>query len=244
LSRSFEESAARERRTKTDLVKVAKYIGEIGPKINQVAKLSNQSKESVRYRYHKLIINKGIAIQACPNYQRLGFARLIVFAKLAPEFENEAAKVFTEMSEFCYLHSFTRNILSQEYTIHIVVPMQLKEESALLFRKLREVGLFTEVKVLEFAEVRNPPMKAEYYDFGNESWEFEWPQRDLEHPIPFSVKHEEVEKYDRYDLLILKELEKDASRNLIKMADNVQVSFRVLQAHYLNHVAGRGLVRS
>jgi hypothetical protein len=189
-------------------------------------------------------LNKGMTIQATPNYPRLGFTRLIVFARLAPEFESWAAAIFTSMSEGCYLRSFTRSIIEHEYIIHVAAPKQLKEECSAVFLRLRDAGLFTECRVLEFEEIRNPPMKAEFYNFPNETWKFQWPKSDDERPTIVHRTHEKVEKYDRFDLLILKELEIDANRSLVQISRRVNVPARMLQFHYLRHVVGRNLVRA
>jgi hypothetical protein len=52
-----------------------------------------------------------------------------------------------------------------------------------------------------------------------------------------------VEKYDRVDLLILKELDIDANRTLVKMVENVKVSLNALEFHYRDHVKARGLIK-
>jgi DNA-binding Lrp family transcriptional regulator len=244
LSQPAEDSQARERRVNHELAKVARCVGEIGPRINQVAESSGQFKESVRYRYRKFFLDKGISVQASPDYSKLGFTRLVIFAKLSPELESRADDIFLRMSEYCYLHSFTRTILSKEYVLHVALPRKLKEDCVSLFRKLRGVGLFSELKILEFEEMRNPPMKAEFYDFNNEMWMFDWPEPGNLDPIPVSIRREEAEKYDRLDLLILKELEIDANRTIVQIAENVGANPRALQFHYLNHVKRRGLIRS
>jgi hypothetical protein len=227
-----------------ELVDVAKHIGRVGPRINEVARLSRQYKESVRYRYRKFFVKKGITIQATPNYLKLGFARVVIFAKLTPEFESRATDIFIMMSEICYLRGFTRTLLEHEYIIHVAVPKRLKEECASVFRGFCELGLFAECKVLEFEEMKNPPMKAEFYNFTTETWKFQWPKTYDDKPTFIPKMREQVEKYDRFDLLILKELEIDANRNLVQMAERVNAPFRTLQFHYLNHVKQRNLVRA
>jgi len=227
-----------------DVAKLAKCIGEVGPKINEIARLTQQHKESARYRYHKFFLDKGITIQATPNYSKLGLGRLIIYAKFADEFEPLATAILSAMSELCYLHSFTRTILSHEYVIQVVVPRDLLGQCASLFKKFCEIGLFTQLKVLEFAEVRNPPMKANYYDFSTGSWSFDWPPKEGKALSFVSSTRQEIEKYDRLDLLILKELEIDANRTVVKMAENVQVNFKTLEFHYIDHVEARGLIKA
>ena len=244
MSDSFEDSQARRQRLNDELADVAKHIAQVGPRINEVARRSQQYKESVRYRYRKFFLKKGIPIQASPNYPRLGLIRLVVLAKLAPELESRAAAIFTSMSDSCYLRSFTRTIIEHEYIIHVAVPKQLKDECSAAFKRFLDAGLFTECRILEFEDFRNPPMKTEFYNFRDETWKFQWPKPGDEKPTLPLKTHEKIERYDRFDLLILKELEIDANRKLVQISKRVGVPVRLLQFHYLKHVEGRNLVRA
>ncbi|HEV2389086.1 MAG TPA: hypothetical protein VGS04_00015, partial [Nitrososphaerales archaeon] len=162
---------------------------------------------------------------------------------LARSCEANAKSIFTALCELCYLHSFTRVMLSGEYVIHVAVPSELSERCAAVYTALRESGLFTELEILEFDEMRNPPMKPELFDFTRGTWSFGWSSaRAKGAKLPLSVKPK-VEKYDRVDLLILKELDIDASRTLVKMVENVKVSLNALEFHYRDHVKTRGLIK-
>jgi len=145
LASSSESSQERRQRLNKELADVAKHLGLIGPRINEVARLSHQHKESVRYRYRRFFVTKGITIQATPNFAKLGITRLIIFAKLAPELENQAVTIFTFMNEACYLRSFTRVLPSHEYIIHVAVPKSLRNQCSDVFMRFHEAGLFTEL---------------------------------------------------------------------------------------------------
>ena len=85
-------------------------------------------------------------------------------------------------------------------------------------------------------------MKPESFDFIRGKWSFDWKSarvKDMKLPLNGRPK---VEKYDRTDLLILKELDIDASRKLVKMAENVKVNLNALEFHYREHVQARGLI--
>lgn len=231
------------RRLNQELVRMAHCLAEVGPNINQIARITQQYKETVRYRYHRFLEGQGITVQAIPNYSKLGFKRLIIIAKLAGSSEANAESIFMELCEYCYLHSFTRVLLTGQYVIHVAVPSELAERCSAVYQSLHESGLFTEMEILEFDEMRNPPMKPELFDFVRGTWSFDWDSiraKDVELPLTVRPK---VERYDRVDLLILKELDIDASRTLVKMAANVKVSLNALEFHYRDHVKARGLIK-
>jgi len=231
------------RRLNRELVQMAHSLAEVGPNVNEIARQTGQYKETVRYRYHRFFLDKGITVQAAPSYPRLGFKRLIVVAKLARSCEANAKSIFTALRETCYLHSFTRVMLSGEYIIHVAVPLELAERCASVYRALHESGLFEELEILEFERMRNPPMKPEFFDFIRGTWSFDWSSaRAKGTKLPLSVRPK-VEKYDRVDLLILKELDIDASRTLVKMVENVNVSLKALEFHQQSHVKSRGLIK-
>jgi len=99
------------------------------------------------------------------------------------------------------------------------------------------------LETFEFEHMRNTPMKPEFFDFVKGTWSFDWDSaREKGVKLPLSAKPK-VEKYDRVDLLVLKELDIDAGRTLVKMVENVKVSLNALEFHYRDHVKARGLIK-
>ncbi len=234
---------SRRRGLNEELVIMARCLAEVGPNVNEIARRTGQFKETVRYRYHRFFLEKGVTVHAVMSYPKLGFKRLVLIAKLAPACEANARLIFSALSDLCYLRSFTRVMLSGDYLIHVAVPSELAEGCAAVYTALQEAGLFTELEILEFEEMRNPPMKPECFDFMRGTWSFDWGSaRAKETKLPLSVMPK-VEKYDRIDLLILKEMDIDAGRTLVKMAENVQVNLNALEFHYREHVKARGLIK-
>jgi len=230
------------RKLNDELVQLARSLSEVGPNINLVARRTSRFKESVRYRYHKFFLEKGITVQAVPNYAKLGFKRLVLIAKLARGLDGNAKLIFNALAETCYLHSFTRVMLRGDYTIHVAVPAELRDQCAEIYRNLHEQGLFAELEVLEFDEFRNPPMKPEFYNFVRGSWNFDWSSAKCEASRPNMNSRPRVERYDKTDILILKELEIDAGRKLVKMSESSGLKVGTLEFHYRDHVEARGLV--
>ncbi len=231
------------RKLNRELVQMARSIAEVGPNVNQIALTQKIFKETVRYRYHRFFLNKGIKIQAMPSYSRLGFKRLILIVKLASSCEKNAKSIFSALSDLCYLHSFTRVLLRGEYLVHVAVPHGLAERCAGVYMGLQRAGLFTELEILSFDEMRNPPMKPAFYDFVRGTWAFDWTAIDKDGTKLALGAAPKAEKYDRTDLLILKELDKDAGKTLVRMADDLGVSVNALEFHYRDHVKARGLIK-
>ena len=226
-----------------DLVRMINYLMESGPNVNEIARQTGQFNESVRYRYRKYIVEKEFAIQANLNYSRLGFMRLVLFVKLAPQFIPYASAVFMVMSDLCYLKGFQRLIFDGSYIIQVAVPTYLAGECVELYSTFQELGLFAELEINQFEEMRSAPMKPEYYDFAAGSWSYDWPKLDVMGSNLVLSEKAEVVPYDRIDLLILKELDANARRSLVTIARNVDAGYKTVHRHYLDHVLGRGLIR-
>jgi len=226
-----------------ELVAMARCLADEGPNVNELARQLNRFKETVRYRYHKFFVDKGITVQAVPSYSKLGFKRLVLVARLAGNKEPLAKSIFETLSQLAYLHSYTRVLLTGEYIVHVAVPSDLSERCVKFYRLLCDRGFFSHLDVLEFDEIRNPPMKPEYFDFITGTWRFDGKEAgrtDIKLPLRGRPK---TETYDRMDLLILKELDKNAGSTLVKMASALRVNLSALEFHYRDHVKARGLVK-
>ena len=231
------------RKLNGELVRMARCLSETGPNINEIARLTSSHKETVRYRYHKFFLERGITVQAMPSYAKLGFKRLILVAKLAPTYEPIAREIFYALGELCYLHSYTRVMLRGTYLVHVAVPGELAERCAGVYMDLQRAGLFVELEIFVFEAMRNPPMKPERFDFVRSRWSVDWNSiKPTDSKLPLTATPK-AERYDRVDLLILKELEIDAGRTLVKMVHNVDVSLNALEFHNRDHVEARGLVK-
>ena len=232
-----------QRKLNNELIRMARYLSEIGPNINEIARVTSCHKETVRYRYHRFFLERGITVQAMPSYAKLGFKRLILVVKLSPQYERTAKDIFETLADLCYLHSYTRVMLRGTYLVHIAVPRELAERCEGIYKDLQRKGLFKELEVFAFDEMRNPPMKPEGFDFVRSTWSIDWSStKPTDSKFPLSVVRQ-TERYDRTDLLILKELEIDAGRTLVKMVNNVDVSLNALEFHHRDHVQARGLIK-
>lgn len=226
-----------------DLVRMTKAILEVGPRIGEVARCVGIHKETVRYRFRKFFVERGLVVQANLDYQRLGFRRLIIVARLADAYERHFFPIMSALSEMCYLTGFMQTTLEGLYILHVVVPAGLRDECSRLYETLHKIGIFPEMQILTFEEFRSVPMKPEYYDFSNGVWSFDWRADELSSVTLISSGKAEVEKYDYTDLLILKEFDRDASQPLMEISKRLKLTYKTLEHHYRRHVLGRGLIR-
>lgn len=223
---------------------LVKLICEIGPDIPEIARRLGQFRESVRYRYKKKVLERGFSVQAAPNYEKLGLRRvmsLVEFSHLYLPYSNE---ILIAMNELSYLVYFAKTTPGKRYIIDAAVPLNYVEQYVEFINMLVDKGLFTQVETFRFDWARNPPMRAEFYDFNTGMWDFDWSIINIKPTENIENLTAEQQEFDYIDLLIIKELQIDANRSLIEIAKNVSVNYKKLAWHYTNHVLGRGLIKS
>ena len=219
-------------------------ISEIGPDVPEISRRLGQFKESVRYRYKEKLLDKGFAVQAAVALEKIGLKRMMFVCDFQKEYRPYANTILTAMSELCYVVYFAKTIPDGKYVVDAAVPREFAEPFGEFILNLKERGLFSSVDIIPFDWDRNPPMQAEYYDFDHGMWDFEWSNlpspttRSANLPIGNTVK------FDAVDLLILKELQIDATRSLTDIATKLRINYKKLAWHFSEHVRQRKLIRS
>jgi len=222
---------------------LVQLLTEIGPDIPEIARNLGQFKESVRYRYKEKILNKGFTVQAAVDHERLGLRRMVAIVDFADDYDPYGQTILTAMSELCYVQSFAKTLPDGKYVVNISVPSEHSSSMAQFLDHLRERGIFKSVDVYEFDWFRNPPMKAEYYDFDEGRWDFDFAGLHPENLEAARFGPSTATKCDRIDLLIIRELQKDANMSLKKISDELKMNYKKLAWHHNTHVIGKSLLR-
>jgi len=229
------------------MAQLAKLIMRMGADIDLIARISGQYKETIRYRYKEKILGKGFALQARLNLQGLGLKRIIMKVRLAEAYAPYVKELFLAMNKMCFVTSYASLMPEQEFLVHANVPKEFKEDFVQLMTKLRELGMFTSLKFYDFDWFRNVPMRAEYYDFDHGVWEFDW-GAPVEHGREDNESVFDPFNFDKTDLLIMKEMQVDATRSLseirdaIKKEDSLDINYKTLAWHWTKHVQEKRMI--
>jgi len=223
-------------------VQLVKLLTEVGPDIPEISRRLGQFKESVRYRYKEKIVNRGFAVQAAVDHEKLGLRRLMLIAEVPEPYRNYAQSIFAAMHELSYVVSFTKTLVGGEHVIHLSAPTQLLPEVRDFFDGLKDQGLFSRFEMLEFDWHRNVPMKAEFYDFDTGRWDFDWQKGGNEDFGSATHAPSEVCRFDIVDLLVIKELQMDANKSLKEISDKLGVNYKKLAWHHTTHVLARKML--
>ena len=230
--------------TNTKTAQLVKLIAEVGPDIPEISRRLGQFKESVRYRYKAKLLDRGVAVQAGVDHEKLGLKRVICVVDFAKEYRPFAETIMTAMSDVCYVVSFEKIFPSGDYEVQASIPSEFTVDFVRLLEDLGRKGLYFLSAVHVFDRFRILPMMAQIYDFDSGRWDFVWSSPGVADVREASYLPSGKAPFDYTDLLILKERSKDASMSLVEMSKTLGVNYKVLAWHNNRHVAGRGLIKN
>jgi hypothetical protein len=223
------------------LAAIVKSLVEVGPNPNTIARMTGQKKESTRYRYYRFIRDRNLNVQAMPEYGKLGLRRIVSVVAFKAPYVERIDKVVSVLNEKAYAIGYHKQFMSDNYFLYFAAPAKYIEEIRNLLAKLEKAGVLEFKEFHEFKYALSPPMRADDYDFLAERWTFDFNRPSK--PIKKRLVYTE-EKFDRVDLLILKELMVDANTTFASMAKKLKVEYEKLVWHFNAHVKARQLIQT
>ncbi len=228
--------------------KLVEELLRVGPRLNEISRRTHQYKETVRYRYKKLILDRGFALQARVNHEALGLRRVICKVWVNDTYKPHAQDIFLAMHELCYVNGFSFMMPDGFYEIQVSVPREHVNKFIDFFEKLKLMGIFDALDFYRFDWFRNTSMKAEFFDFEHGRWDFDWHSQ-LREGMEAKAGPSAKTAFDKTDLLIIRELQEDATRQLIQIRDGIKerhgvdLNYKTLSWHYIKHVLHDKLIR-
>jgi DNA-binding Lrp family transcriptional regulator len=117
--------------------------------------------------------------------------------------------------------------------------------------EVKNLGVARSVEVFWSTCFQTVHSRCNWFDQKSENWNFDWDEWIKEIPtegtvLPYTLVDPEdfPVKGDVLDVLILKEMEKDATIDFTDLAEKLGVSSQLVQYHYHNHVVRKGLIES
>lgn len=231
-----------------DVAKMVSEIAKIGPRVPEIARRMGRHKETVRYWYKKLE-EHDFAIQAITNHEAFGLKRILLKVTFGNDYVDYVKPLMFAMNDLCFVSSYAKALAEDYYSINCAVPKGLVAEYLSFVEDLKQMGVFKSVELFDLGSSRNIPMHGEYYNFANGRWEFDL-KAITESDAVFETPptYEEV-KFDKIDLLILKELYLDTTREVqeiqeaIKEKDGIEINYKTLCWHLKEHVMKKKMLK-
>jgi hypothetical protein len=229
--------------TNSKTAQLVQLISEIGPDIPEISRRLGQYKESVRYRYKTQLLGRGFAIQAMVDHERLGLRRVVAILDFGEEYKQYAETMLTALNELGYVVFFAQTLPAGEFVVQASVPTELVSEFESFMVKLSERGVFKLSNFTALDWFRNIPMRAESYNFDSGLWEYDWANPPAVVPADAAYIPSQKGTFDETDLLLLKELQIDATRSLVEIAAALKINYKKLVWHYTSHVVRRQMIK-
>lgn len=226
-------------------IKIISTMWKYGPRnLLEVSRRTEIPFTSVYHRVAKLENNSKFGFVALvPKLSKLGMTRVVVLVTAAPGLEDMVTETLkipdwwrsVQRSEGNFTHVSTNS-----------VPAKFLGEFKTYLRRLSDLNLVTQLKIIQTGEyIPNFP-SFNHYDPRLNQWTFNWkiwlsklakkPSRTIEDPQSYATV------VDKNDLLIVKELEKNGRRSFADLAPILKMTLQGVKYHYDRKLVSNGIV--
>jgi len=234
-----------------DLVdlKAIEALTTYGPRnISEVSRKLQIPAETLRKRIKHIYSQTFLRFHVNVYHANLGLVTGIVFAEAVPGYE----KVLLDALKINNFWTFLGRCYGMfEGCVGIFpIPQERCSQFEHFTDEIKRMGLARRIQVLWTSLFHPTPSLCKWFDEKTKSWNLDWERwiqeiksgdvnllRTLATP-KVSIKADEI------DVLLLKELEKDATISFKKMTEKFGISPQLVGYHYHKHVLGKGLLES
>jgi Lrp/AsnC family transcriptional regulator, leucine-responsive regulatory protein len=228
-------------------VTILRTMKQHGPRnLLEIARKAKLPYTTVYNRVTKLESQGVLKTWIYPNFQKLGLSRAVVLATPHPGkeiFAREALKVPGFWLKIARCLGDTNGYFSQH-----AVPTPNRQDFELYLEQLMERGVVKKYKVYWLGDAGFPLTNFDYFKPKDRSWKFDW-KAWLEKLATTRAKTESTRQsssqpdtFDKRDLVILKELAKDARTTLADLSKLLGLTLPATKYRFDKLVA-RGLVQ-
>jgi DNA-binding Lrp family transcriptional regulator len=231
-------------------LRVLEALAIYGPRnVTEVSRKLHMPPETLRKKIRRLNLQTFLRFHVNVCHANLGLWKAVVFAEAIPGYENaflEALKI----NDFWIFLSRCYGTFDGCVGI-FTVPDGCRSAFEYFISELERTGLSRRCQIFWSTSFHPVQSKCNWFDPETKTWDFDWDgwiqetkteNTDLPHllaePKDISVKADET------DVLILKELEKDATISFKSLAKRLDISPQLARYHYYNHLINRELLES
>lgn len=227
-------------------IKILSALWKFGPRnLLEVSRRTRIPFTSVYHRVGKLEAKTGSVARLVPKISKLGMVEMIVLMAARPGLEDKVTAALR-------IPNLWRSVTSSEapFTHHSVhaVPINFVKDFRKYMGRLSEMKLITHQRIIPVGDyVPNFP-NFSYYNSITKEWRFEWnkwlsalkrskPTKTIEDPDDYPMVA------DKKDLLVVKELEKNARTSFAAMSPMLGISLQGVKYHYDKKLLPSGIVQ-
>jgi len=223
--------------------RIVQAVKEHGPRnVALISRLTGVPVETVRYKIGRQLTSLGFRYHAEPNYGKLGLSLRWARLSFEPGFSESASLLLDKLNESAYLVYYARVIPSGSYVCLFAMPPALAPAYRSLLDYVVGLGVLRKYEMEEVAFSQHYSFNPKYFNFQTAKWEVDWKEVELESPPSEIRPPSPPVSVDKYDLLLVKELQINSLRHDIDIAKKLGVAPPSLGYHLREHVEGAGLI--
>lgn len=228
-------------------IKILSAMRKFGPRnLLEVSRRTGIPFTSVYHRMAKLEAKSGRAAYLVPQVSKLGMVRVVVLVA-ARAGSEERVLAALKIPNFWW----SINACEGNFTYHSVhaVPVKFVHDFKAYIRHLSNIGLITQSRIITTGEQYPKFPNFKYYNPVANEWKIPWglwlkalsrvtPTKTIDDPKNYSIL------VGRKDLLIIKELEKNARTTFAALAPIVGITLQGVKYHFDKILVPKGIVQN
>jgi DNA-binding Lrp family transcriptional regulator len=217
--------------------------------VTEVSRKLYMPAETLRKRIKRLFSQTFLRFNINIYYPNLGLRKAVVFAEAVPGYENvlfDALKI----NDFWIFLSRCYGMFEGCVGI-FAVPNESRSQFEYFIGELGRIGLARRTQIFWSTCFHSVHSKCKWFNRETKTWNFDWDDwikeiRNEDASLLYTLVDPEAfpVKADEIDLLILKELEKDARISFKRLGEKLGISPQLVSYHYHNHLLRRGLFKN
>lgn len=229
-------------------ITILEALGVYGPRnIAMIARKLGEPVQTVRDRIERLKSHFSLYFKVNIYHTNIGLKKAFVFAKAKPSCKNLLLECLKAEGYWLYLAA-CYNKPESYYGIY-GIPVDHTLEFEQFLREIEKLNVAENIDLYWSTSIHTVNLTRKWFDYKSDTWVFRWDAwiREIQSQrtqLPYTLVEQEnyPQKADGIDILILKELEKDATKKLRDLAKTLNLSPKKMQYHYAKHVIGKGLI--
>ena len=228
--------------------KILEAMGDLGGRnITALAKSTNLPITTVRFRLRKMMKDGQVSVAINPNLSQLGLAKAFLIAEALIGHQDRLLETIKNTDYWTYIIRCYGKF--DGYSAYFAFPADYMKELEKYISQAKRLRAFSNFHFFWTTNSRVIPPNFSWYDFERKEWRFLWDEwiEDVlaaSSRLPDAIR--EPQSYsvmvDKMDLLIIKELQKDESIELKKLAKIVGIAPQSVGFRYYKHILQRNLI--
>lgn len=228
-----------------EMRQIVEAVKKFGPRnISKIARETKLPIETVRYRIGNQLRSMGIRFHISINYLKLGLIRSWIVLDFPAHNLRSAPDLLDLLSKKGYLTYYARVLPYGSYLAISTIPYSAINKYRELLDELVRLDVLREYRMVDLQYLKHFSLRPEFYDFATRTWNIPWNTIDAvekrdDKPIQIDYSRSVI---DKTDLLILKELQINASQTIATIAKKIEMPEKNVRYHYKAHLVGSKII--